>query len=874
MLWLRLRSLARRGRVDDELDEELRYHVERQVEQDVAAGRDPAAARRAALASIGGFVQAAEECRDMRGLNIIDSIRQDARYAVRQFRRAPLFAVTAVLLLVLGLAAGITIFTFVNAALFEPLPYASSGRLVAVFGRTSQFPRSNLSYLDYLDMKSGNAVFDSFSAMQGGGVALTTVSGTERIGAVRVTDDFFRTLGVAPALGRDFQKGEDLPGAAATVILSHRAWVTRFGGAAGVLGTPMVLNAEPHTIIGVLPPSFHFAPFEPAEVYRTLRGTNGCDRSRGCHNLTAIARLRDGISPDMAVAGMTTIARQLEQQYPETNRSQGVVVMPIASALLGDTESILALLLAGAGLLLAIAAVNVASLLLVRSESRRREFSVRTALGASAARVARQFAIEGLLLVAAATTLALVAARYTTGALASLMPATALARFWYLEHARPDEAVYTFAVLVGLGAALLFTLLPLSQLPIRRSVTIAHGSRGSSGRGWRRLGSRLVVVELVLATVLLVGAGLLAKSLHRMLGTDLGLEPERLAVVSVTLPPSKYAKPDQIVAFARESIDRVAALPGVQSAAISSMAPLLGGSTMWIRVGGRPYNGEHNEVHYREISAGYFTTLGARLIRGRHFDPREDASKPDVVIINQALVRTYFPGEDPIGQQLFYAAPTSKPMEIVGIVDDVKESPVDKETPPTVYVAFAQDPTTSFTIVARTGHDERAMLPVVAATVRRMDASVVTFNARTVTDIIDQSPATYTRRAAAWLAGGFAMTAWVLAIVGLYGVIAFSVGQRTREIGVRMALGAERATVLGLVLAEAGRLTAFGLIGGLAAAIGAGLLMRSLLFQVEAWDLSTLVIVALALGGSAMVACYVPARRAASVNPTEALRAE
>jgi macrolide transport system ATP-binding/permease protein len=304
------------------------------------------------------------------------------------------------------------------------------------------------------------------------------------------------------------------------------------------------------------------------------------------------------------------------------------------------------------------------------------------------------------------------------------------------------------------------------------------------------------------------------------------------------------------------------------------MAPLLGGSTMWIRVGGRPYNGEHNEVHYREISAGYFTTIGARLVRGRAFDPHDDASKPDVVIVNRALVRTYFPGEDPIGRQLFYAAPTSKPMEIVGIVDDVKESPVDKDTPPTLYTAFAQDPATSFVVVARTGRDDRALLPVLAAELRRIDAGVVVFGARTVRDIIDQSPATYTRRAAAWLAGGFALSAWVLAIVGLYGVIAFSVGQRRREIGVRMALGAARSAVVGLVLSDAGRLTAYGVIAGTAASVGAGLLMRSLLFEVAAWDPITLSIVAVVLGGSAMLASFIPARRAASVDPTEALRAE
>ena len=840
MFHLRIRSLLRRAAVDDELAAELRDHIERQVAHDVAAGRDPADARRAALASIGGLTQATEECRDMRGLNLFESIRQDARYAIRQFRRAPLFAGTAIVLLTLGMWASISIFTFVNAALIQPLPYADPSRLVAVFGRTAQFPRSNVSYLDYLDLKKQNEVFESFSAIQGGGAALTTVEGTERISAVRVTDDFFRTLGVAPVLGRDFSAGEDRPGAPATIILSYSAWMTRFAGAADVLGRRIVLNGEPHVIVGVLPASFKFAPVEPAEIWRTLRGTNGCDRSRGCHNLTAIARLRAGTSIDAAAAGLGVLARQLEQQFPETNRDQGIVIMPMTTALLANTEPILATLLAGAALLLLMAAVNVASLLLVT----------------------------------AATTLALVAVHFTTGALASLMPPTALARFWYLQHARPGATVYLFACGVALGAAVLFTALPLSQLPVRRAVQIADGGRGASGVAWRRLGSRLVAVELILATVLLVGAGLLAKSLYRMLSADIGMQPERLALVQVTLPAAKYGNPEQVVAFARQAIDRTAALPGVQSAAVSSMVPLLGGNTMWIRIGGRPYNGEHNEVHYREVSAGYLSTLGARLIRGRSFDEHDDASSPGVVVVNQALVRVYFPGDDPIGKQLFYASPTSKPMDVIGIVEDVKESPLDKETPPTIYTAFAQDPATSFTVIARAAQNERALLPLVTAEIRRMDASVVAYGARSMGDVIDQAPPIYTRRAAAWLAGGFALAAWVLAIVGLYGVVAFSVGQRTREIGVRMALGAGRTSVLGLVLSEAGRLAALGTIVGLAVAIGAAMLMRGLLFEVQAWDPSTLAWVACVLSASALVASYVPARRAASVNPTEALRAE
>jgi len=872
IVWLRLRSLLFRTRLDADLDEELRYHVERQVAQGVAAGLDPVTARRTALGALGGLTYATEECRDMRGLNMIEHTLQDVRFALRQFRRTPLFSVTAVLLLALGIWASTTIFTFVNAALIKPLPYVDPDRLVAVFGRTLTLPRSNLSYLDYVDLKQHNDVFESISALQGGGATLTTAVGAERIGAARVSDDFFRTLGVAPVLGRDFRPGEDLPAAAPTVIIAHATWMKRFGGVPDVLGRSMTLNGEPHVIVGVLPASFRFAPVEPAEAWRTLRQTSGCDRRRGCHNLTAVARMKQSATIASAGAGMNAIARQLEQQYPDSNRDQSVLVMSMASALIGDTSQMLKALLGAAALLLLIASVNVASLLLVRSESRRREFSIRAALGASSARVVRQFAVEGLVLVTMAATVAVVAVDRTAGVLVSFMPAPALARLPFLETARPGAAEYLFVAFIAAAATLLFAVLPMLQLSTAGS---PDTGRGSSGQAWRRLGTRLVVVELTLAMVLLVGAGLLTKSLYRLLGTEIGLQPDRLATMVLSLPSTKYAKPEQMTAFAGESLERIRTLPGIRSAAISSTLPLLGGNTMWIRVVGRPYNGEHNEVHYREISPGYFATLGAQLVRGRDFGESDDASRPPVVVINEAFARTYFPGEEPVGKHLLYAPTSSQPpMEVVGIVADIKESPLDKDTPPTIYVAFAQDPTPGFALVVRAIQEEQSILPTLAAEIRAMDPAVVAYAGRTMTTIIDESPAAYTKRAAAWLVGGFAVSAWLLAVVGLYGVIAYSVSQRTREIAVRMALGAERTSVVGLVLGEAGRLTVIGVTAGAFAAVGVAMLLRSVLFEVQAWDAAALAIAAGVLTCSAGIASYLPARRAASVSPTEALRAD
>jgi predicted permease len=549
-------------------------------------------------------------------------------------------------------------------------------------------------------------------------------------------------------------------------------------------------------------------------------------------------------------------------------------VLSLTEVIVGNIRPILLMLLTGAGLLLLIAGVNVASLLLVRSASRRREIAVRTALGASAARVVRQFVAEGLVLVTAGSALGLICAYWTTQFLPTLIPSNIAARMPFLHHLGLNVRVAGFAVGIACAAAFLFAVTPLLQLSLSKSGDgLAEGSRGSAGTTWRRLGSRLVILELAVAMVLLVGAGLLGKSLYRLLHVDLGLRPDHLATLNVAVP-SSYSTDPQTVAVARRILDRVAVLPGIKSAAISSRAPLLQGNTMWIRVVGRPYNGEHNEVQYREVTAGYFATIEAR-VRGRHFTDQDDASRPPVVIINQALARQYFPGEDPVGKQLLYAPTSTQPaMEIVGTVDDIKESALDTATPPTIYVAFEQDPTSGFTVAVRTSQAEQSLLPALTGAIHEIDPDISTFGGTSMTQAVNDSPSAYVRRSSAVLVGSFATLAWVLGVVGLYGVVAYSVGQRTREIGVRMALGAGRSSVYRLILKEAGWLIAAGMTIGLACSVAGATVMRGLLFGVSAWDVPTLSGVAGVLGISALLASYIPARRAASVNPVEALRAD
>ncbi|HEX5474462.1 MAG TPA: ABC transporter permease [Vicinamibacterales bacterium] len=875
MLRLRLRSLLLRGRVDRELDEELRYHVEREIEARVAAGLTPEAARRAAWREAAGLQQRKEECRDMRGLNPIDTVVHDVRFALRQLRKSPVFTSTAVITLALGLCASVAIFAFVDAALIRPLPYQRPARLVGVFERVAAYPRSNLSYPDYLDWKRLNTVFSSLAAYQRASLALATPEGARLGAGARVSDDFFRTLGIVPALGRDFRPGEDGPGAPAIVILSDAIWRSRYGGRADAIGQTVTLSGAPAVIVGVLPADAQFAPVGSADYWVPFRPSSPCDLRRSCHGIYGVARLKDGVSVQAAAADMSAIAARLERQYPDSNRGQGAAIVPLTDVIVGDVRPILLVLLGGAGLLLLIATVNVASLLLVRSESRKREMAVRSALGASTWRVVWQFVTEGVVLVAIAAAIGLAGARVAIQLLVKLIPADMMARMTFLRGLGFNARVAGFALAVVAIAAVLFALTPMVHLAWANGrEALTHGDRGAVGTTWRRLGTKLVIAELAMAMVLLVGGALLTKSLYRVLQVDPGLQPDHLVSLGISVPRTKYKTDEQTVRIARSILDGVETLPGVTTAGLTSRPPLEGGNTVWIRVAGRPYHGEHNEVDYREVSAGYFEALGARFVAGRDFSHADDPSHPPVVVVNEAFVRTYFANEPALGQHLLYASnATQPPLEIIGIVADVKESALDSATPPAVYTAFPQDPTNGFTLFVRAAQAD-AILPTLVETVRRLDPDLSTFAARSMDTAIDQSPAVYLRRSAAWLVGGFAVLAWVLSVVGLYGVVAYSAGQRTREIGVRMALGAQRGSVYRLVLREAGALTLIGVVVGVACAVGAGSLLGDLLFGVTSRDIPTLAAVAAVLCVSALLASFVPARRAASINPVQALRGE
>ena len=802
---------------------------------------------------------------------------QGFRYAFRQLRKDPSFALTSVLILTLGMCASISIFGFVDAALIKPLPYSHPDRLAFVTESAAMFPHANLSYPDYLDWKKENKVFNSLEAYRQEGFLLRTADASEPIDAARVSDGFFRTLGVAPLMGRDFYPGEDLPQAPNTVILTYSTWQSRFGARSSVLGESVLLSGVSYTIVGILPSTFQFAPTGAAEFWVTLHPVDHCSQRRSCHDLLGIARLKDGVSIETARAEMKGIARRLEMQYPNDNRDQGAFVAPLSEMIVTDVRPILLVLLSGAGLLLLIACVNVSSLLLVRSESRRREIAVRSALGASQFRLIVQFTIEGAVLVVVGGTLGLIAADVSMGLLTHLISKDMMASMPFLSGLGLNLDTLLFAGVVCIAATVLFSVTPLVRLPFNQiKEGLAEGDRGHAGTLWRRLGANLVMVELAIAVVLLVVAGLLGKSFYRLLHVDIGFDPSHLATVQLALSDTAYPKDAQQEGVGRKIVDRVSQLPGVASAGLTNVLPVsFNGNTWWIRVVGHPYNGEHNEVNARDVSSAFFTTLHAQLLQGRFFTEADDASKPKVMIINEALAKKYFAAEDPIGKKIGDTTLSADSVaEVVGVVSDVRDGALDADVWPAVYQPFNQSPDPYFSLVVRTSKSEAAILPSLVAAVREVDPGIGTKNETTMLSRINNSPSAYLHRSAAWLVGGFAALALFLSVVGLYGAIAYSVSRRTREIGVRMALGAQTTSIYQLIMKEAAWLVAIGIVAGLTGSVLTATLIRSLLFGVQSWDVATLIAVSLVLASSALLASYFPARRASHVDPMVALRYE
>ena len=573
-----MRKLVRRvagivpsERREQEIAAEIDSHLEMHIEDNLRAGMSFVEARRSAILTLGGVEMTKQAYREQSTLPFVETVLQDLRFAARQLRKNPGFTATAVLMLALGMSASVAIFAFVDAALIKPLPYEKPARLVSVTETVAEFGRANLSYPDYLDWKKMNTSLSSMAIYTGAGYMLPTGSGSEQVTGLRVSDGFFRVLGVKPMLGRDFYEGEDLPSAPQTVMLTYATWQRRYAGRKEVIGQAVNLSGNPYTIVGVLPESFQFVPRNNAEFIATYHAAGGCDLRRSCHGLVGLGRLKDGVSVAMANADFTQIAQQLERQYPDSNRGQGASAISLTEAFVGDIRPILLTLLGGAGLLLLIACVNVASLLLVRSESRRREIAVRGALGASRGRLSRQFVTEGLLLVTIGSAIGIAAAMGAMRLLIGLLSKDMLIHMPYLDGLGLNLRVMAFAGVVAVMAAVVFSVTPMLRLAgVNVREGLAEGSRGSGSVLWRRLGSNLVVAELAIAMVLLAGAGLLGKSFYKLLHVELGFEADHLATMQVAMPDQQYNDAVKQTALAKRVLDTVEALPGVVAAGTAS----------------------------------------------------------------------------------------------------------------------------------------------------------------------------------------------------------------------------------------------------------------------------------------------------------------
>jgi macrolide transport system ATP-binding/permease protein len=875
--WLRKTALLlRRRNFDQDLQEEMAFHQEQTAKEFEAGGITPEAAHYAAMRQFGNATLLQERSREVVQFRV-ETVVQDLRFALRQLRRSPGLAFTAILVLALGIGASTAIFAFVDAVLIRPLPYAEPNRLVDVDESEAVFPRSNLSRDDYEDWKRLNTTLKSLEVYGGTGFLLRTGSLSEPVPAGRVSDGFFRTLGVTPILGRDFRPGEDKPGQPRIAMLSFGTWMKRFGGRREVIGESISLSGEAYSVVGVLPRSFSFAPRASAELWVPLLDKNGCETRRSCHNLDGVGRLRDGVTVQAASADLKAIAAQLALAYPGSNQGQSASVVPLSELVVGKLRPTLLMLLAGAGLLLLIAGVNVASLLLVRAESRRRETAVRSALGATPARLVRLFITEGLLLAGVGCAAGMLSAVFMISLLTRIVPKPMAQGMPFLDALGLNPHTVLFAAGATLLAAVLLAATPTLRLAFSDvHPGLSDGGRGTASRFWRRLGANLVVVELTVAVVLLAGAGLLAKSFYLLLHVETGFDSSHLATLYVMAPDNVYSKPEQKIALYHQILEKVSAMPGVQSAAVTSDLPLnCNCDTDWIRIPGKPFHGEHNEVLQRDVSPQYMTVLKARLLRGRLFTEADDANHPQVTILNESMAKKYFPGEDALGKMIGDGDLSPKSMrQVIGIIEDVREGAPDDPPWPAEYFSIYHSLDPYFAVAMRTGQDENAMLPGLVKTLRSINPNLGVYGESTMTAQLSSSQSALLHRFSAWLVGGFAGLALVLGVVGLYGVVAYSVSQRTREIGVRMALGAQRSGIYGLILKEAGWLTAAGIIAGLACSVAAAHLMRNLLFGVHAWDFTTLAAVAAVLGAAALLASLIPARRASSVNPVEALSAE
>ncbi|HWS90077.1 MAG TPA: ABC transporter permease [Pyrinomonadaceae bacterium] len=881
LLRTRLRGLLRKKSVEREMEEELRFHLRMRAEENVRRGMAPDEAERAALKSFGQLGRIKEYCRDVKGGGLVESMLQDVKFGARTLMKNRGFTLVAVLTLAVGIGANTAIFSVVEAVLLRPLPYDNADRVVMLWehNRVRNRPRNVVNPGNLMDWRDQSGSFEEVAAFVDQRYNLTGAGEPEEVAGQAATPNLFKLLGARPALGRTLLAGDEAEGGENVAVISHGLWQRRFGGSPDVLGRTLSLGGNPVTVVGVMPPDFRWFVKEnsltgkPAELWVPMALTEQQRTERRGRYLSAVALLKPGVTVEQAQSELDTVTARLEAQY-EIDKGWGGSVVPLREQLAGEIRPALLVLLGAVACVLLIACVNVANLQMARAAGRRKEIALRAALGAGRLRLIRQLLTESLLLAAAGGALGLLLAHWCVEALVALGPQNLLGA----GQAGVNPMVLLFTLGVTLLTGLAFGVVPAVETSrLNLSESLKESSRGDVGAGRAgRVRAVLVVAETGLALVLLVGAGLMVRSFQRLQAVDPGFDPSNLLTMRLMLPQTKYPEDARKVEFFRRVTEQLRALPGVSSASAVSALPFADiGSATSFTVEGRPAlpPGQRQGTDVRVADEHYFRTMNIPVISGRTFTEQEAVENRRVAVVNEAMVRKYFPGEDPLGKRVLVNMGTNPvPTEIVGVVGDARYDKLDGELRPMVYWTPPQLAYSSMWLVVRTAGDPAALGPAAVREIQAVDREQPVADVRTMEGWLAESTAR--ARFGTLLLGAFACTALLLAAVGLYGVLSYSVTQRRNEIGIRMALGAQARDVLKLMVGQGMRLVLVGVVLGLAGALALTRVMSGLLYDVAATDPPTFAANALLLMAVSLAACYIPARRATRVDPATALRRE